>query len=89
MARKVIKSKGGKILEVLLEVRGTRIERVVISGDFMAFPPYSIDELERALVGKGAEDVTEVVSRILRGVELVGVSEEEIADVIRELASSH
>lgn len=89
MRRKVIRSREGKTLEVVLETEGGRIGKIVISGDFMAFPSSAIDELEAALIGKKPEDVEEVVREALSEVELLGVSWEEIAGVIKELLSFH
>ncbi len=88
MMRKVMRSRSGKTLEVILEVKGGRISHLTISGDFMAFPSQAIDELERALVGRKAEEVEGVVKEVLRDAELIGVEVDEIIDTIRELASS-
>ncbi len=88
MMRKVVRSRTGKTLEVVLEVEGGKISRLTISGDFMAFPSRAIDELERALVGKKAGEVEGVVKKILKNVELIGVEVDEIIETIRELASS-
>ncbi len=88
MMRKVVRSRSGKTLEIILEVKEGRISHLAISGDFMAFPSQAIDELERALVGRKAEEVERVVKEVLRDAELIGVEVDEIIDTIRELASS-
>ncbi|MDK2384110.1 MAG: lipoate protein ligase C-terminal domain-containing protein [Candidatus Korarchaeota archaeon] len=88
MMRKVVRSRSGKTLEVILDVEEDRISQLVISGDFMAFPPQIIEELEKSLVGKKAEEVEGVVREVLKGTELIGVEIDEIIDTIRELASS-
>ncbi|MDW8035315.1 MAG: lipoate protein ligase C-terminal domain-containing protein [Candidatus Korarchaeum sp.] len=48
---KVIRSKAGKTLELTLELEGNVIKRIEISGDFMAHPSDTIEELERRLRG--------------------------------------
>ncbi len=89
MRRRVVRSTEGKTLEVGVELgEDGRISKVIIAGDFMAFPKEAVDELERSLIGRSAEEVQRVVMEHLEGVKIMGVTVEEIAEAIRELASS-
>lgn len=82
---KVIRSKAGKTLELLLELEGDRIRRIEISGDFMASPSSAIEELERKLSGAKIDDCERIIEEALRGAELVGVTPEDIISAMREL----
>ena len=77
---------GGKTLEVLVEVDGECcVKRVVVGGDFFAFPEDAIDRVEEGLVGCcGVGCVVERARSMLEGVELVGVDAESIVSVLRE-----
>ena len=78
----------GKTLEVLVEAErsgggGCCVGRIVVGGDFFAFPGEAIDELERVLTG--CCDVGCIRGRIvevLGSVELVGVTVEDVMDAI-------
>ncbi|HDI73410.1 MAG TPA: hypothetical protein ENF57_00175 [Candidatus Korarchaeota archaeon] len=88
MRPKIIRSKAGKTLEISLSVKEGKIEKVTITGDFIAVPKSAIDRLEESLRGVEPEKVEGVVKEVLEGVDLVGVTVQEIIEVIRELSSS-
>ena len=81
---KVIKEKGGKCVSI--EVGATRdciITHVSITGDFFAFPPEAIDEIEKYLRGKKAVKPLIVnVKYLISDVEFAGVSREEFLDLL-------
>ncbi len=88
MRRRVLRSRSGKTVEIILEMKEGRISSLTVSGDFMAFPSGAIDELEEALVGRTVEEVEGVVRDVLKDVELIGIEVDELIKIIRELASS-
>lgn len=79
---KVIRSKAGKTLELVVELEGGTIRRVEISGDFMVSPKEAIEELERKLKGVKVGEHGRVIREALEGVELVGITIEEIVSAI-------
>ncbi len=81
---KVVRSRAGKTLELMLEVEGGVIRRIEISGDFMANPSGAIEELERRLVGIKVGEHEAVVREALEGVELVGITVEDILSALRD-----
>lgn len=82
---KVIRSKAGKTLELVVELEGDTIRRVEISGDFMVSPKEAIEELERKLKGVKVGEHEGIIRDVLEGVELVGITLEDIVNAIGEL----
>jgi len=83
----VRKVPGGKTVKVEVQVEGGRIKKVVISGDFFAYPPEAVEELERALEGVIAkpEAVRRVVKNFEGRLKIVGASLSDIADLLANL----
>ncbi len=81
---KVIKEKGGKYISI--EVSATQdciITHVSITGDFFAFPPEAIDEVEKYLRGrKAAKSLIDSIKRLISTVEFAGVSREKFLDLL-------
>ena len=77
---------GGKTVDVEVEVEAGRLKRVVISGDFFAYPEGALESFEESLSGvePSRDEVLEIIRR--SGVEFLGASAEEIADMIAEAA---
>jgi len=81
---------GGKTIKIEVEIVNKVIERVMISGDFFAYPPSLIEDIESELEGKKAEFKT--IERILdmfrcKG-KLVGVSFNDLEQLFREIISN-
>jgi len=89
MMGKTVRSREGKTLKVEIESTENKISKIVISGDFMAFPPKVIEELESSLQGRMMEEVEDTVMKVLRGAQLLGITPEEIVGTIKEILSSH
>lgn len=81
---RVLRSRAGKTLELMVEVEGGVIRSVEISGDFMAHPKEAVEELERRLRGIRVGEHERVVREALKGVELVGVTIEDILTALKE-----
>lgn len=77
--------RGGKTLKIDLELKGDRIVDIVISGDFFAHPEEAIDELERELKGSSIDDITFIVNKFRDRIELVGLSIDDILELLLEL----
>ena len=79
-----VEVKEEKVFSVYLEVDSScRVSRLVISGDFFAFPPELLDEAESRASGATLEEVVEVVGGYLGRVVLVGVSRSRALEVFR------
>ncbi len=79
---------GGKTVDVEVAVEGGRISRVVISGDFFAYPEGALESLEASL--RGIEPSVEEILGAIRasGIEFLGTSAEEVAEMISEAAEA-
>ncbi len=89
MISKVVRSKAGKTLQISLSLKkGDRIEKIIIAGDFIAIPSSAIDRLEESLTNTSEEDVDIKIREGLEGVYLVGVTEDDMISLIRELILS-
>jgi len=81
---KVVKEKGGKYISI--EVSATQdciITHVSITGDFFAFPPEAIDEVEEYLRGKkAAKSLIDSIKRMISTSEFAGVSRERFLDLL-------
>jgi len=79
-----VEVKEEKVFSVYLEVdESCRVSRLVISGDFFAFPPELLDEAESRAPGLSLEEVTGLVGGYLERVVMVGVSRARALDVLR------
>lgn len=77
---------GGKTVDVEVEAEGGVLRKVLISGDFFAYPEGALEELERALENRGAEKGAILAAIREVGVEFLGVKPEELAEMILEAA---
>ncbi len=80
------KVRGGKTVKVEVRVEEGVIREVVISGDFFAYPPEAIEELERALVGASVEEAASVVRSFKGRVQVVGASLKDFEELLVEAA---
>ena len=63
------------------------MEKVVISGDFFAYPPEALEELEESLAGVEVEKVPEVIDSFRGRLTLLGASLDDLKDLLVELLS--
>ncbi|MEM3481354.1 MAG: lipoate protein ligase C-terminal domain-containing protein [Candidatus Korarchaeum sp.] len=82
---RVIRSKAGKTLELIVELEVDVIRRIEISGDFMAHPTEAIEGLERRLRGVRLGEHAEVIREALKDVELIGITVEDILNALGEM----
>jgi len=87
LARKEIVKRipGGKTLKVEVELKGNKIEKVVFSGDFFAYPPEIFEELEKSLRNVDIEEVEERIREYNEKIVLLGLSLEDVVSAIKEL----
>ncbi len=79
-----VEVKEEKVFSVYLEVdESCKVFKLVISGDFFAFPPELLDEAESKASGVNLEGAAEVVGEYLERVTLVGVSRARALEVLR------
>ncbi|MCX8185196.1 MAG: hypothetical protein RMI56_04215 [Sulfolobales archaeon] len=82
--RKEVKEQFGKVFSVeLLVDEACRVLKLIVSGDFFAYPPEVLDSLGRVVSGKHASEIVEAVSSVLDKLTLVGVSRESIVELFR------
>ncbi|MCS7099449.1 MAG: hypothetical protein RMH84_01150 [Sulfolobales archaeon] len=82
--RREIKERFGKVFSIEISVGSDcRILKLVISGDFFAYPPEVLDSLEREVSGRHVSELVEVVSSAIGRVTLVGVSRESVIELFR------
>ncbi|RLG74087.1 MAG: hypothetical protein DRO14_06070 [Thermoprotei archaeon] len=81
---KVVKEKSGKYISI--EIGASQdcvISHVSITGDFFAFPPEVIDEVEKYLRGKkAAKSLIDSIRLLVSTVEFAGVSREKFLDLL-------
>lgn len=86
----VYKVPGGKLLKISLSFDETtcRIDDIMISGDFFAYPEESIEELEQVLKEKilDKKEIQEVIGLFIKdhNVEFIGVDASTLTDAILE-----
>ena len=76
------KIKGGKMIKVELEVVKNVIKRMVISGDFFAYPPEAIEEIERSVEGHVVDDVIRIIDCYKNRVKFVGVDFNDLKELL-------
>ena len=86
MGKAEYKVAGGKLIRVQLVKKGSRIEKLRITGDFFLHPEELIEDLEKALVGcaLNISDLDEFIGAFVekRGATLLGASPEDFAKCI-------
>jgi hypothetical protein len=78
-----------KEIDVIVEVDSGVIKRVVIGGDFFAFPEGRIDELQFRLIGAHVEEVRRIAESVLRSCEIVGVEKSDIIEALEKASSDY
>ena len=76
---------GGKTLQIDIDCND-RINYILISGDFFAYPEDFIDKLQEAITGKSINEAIETISLLYKKMkpELLGISIDDIIDVLRK-----
>ncbi len=76
---------GGKTLQIDIDCN-ERINYVLISGDFFAYPEDFIDKLQEAITGKSIDEAIETINQMIKKMkpELLGISIDDIIDVLRK-----
>ena len=76
---------GGKTLQIDIDCND-RINYILISGDFFAYPEDFIDKLQEAITGKSISEAIETISLLYKKMkpELLGISIDDIIDVLRK-----
>jgi hypothetical protein len=80
----IYKAEGG-VVRISLEA-GDIIKKIKITGDFFIFPEDSIEELEKALVGTGTDDVAllKVIKDFYENIDSYGVEPEDLVKAIKK-----
>lgn len=88
------KEKGGKLVQVRVEVDEDEVKKVRITGDFFLHPEEVLKEMEDSLIGVGVfeeeETILERLKRVIKEREaiLVGFSAEGLVRIFKEAVSS-
>ncbi len=79
------RSPSGKTLQIDIDCN-ERINYILISGDFFAYPEDFIDKLQEAITGKSVSEAIETITLLYKKMkpELLGISIDDIIDVLRE-----
>jgi len=73
------------MIKVEIMVAGNRVEDVVISGDFFAYPAEAIEDMEKDMKGLSLVKLPEIVENYRSKVKLVGVTLDDLKTLIEEL----
>ena len=88
------KEKGGKLVQVRVEVDEDKVKNVKITGDFFLHPEEVLEEIEESFVGvRVFEEEKTILERLRRVIEereaiLVGFSAEGLVRIFKEAVSS-
>lgn len=86
MGRAEYKVEGGKLVKAKVTMKGNKVQKVKVTGDFFLHPEDLIEELEEALVGSVLDESS--LAELIRGViakrnaVLLGASPEDLAKCI-------
>ena len=78
------KVKGGKLVRVKVRSECGIIEDVKITGDFFAYPEEGLEEMEGELRDTPIGKVREVLESAIGGITLIGMSREDLVEMIEE-----
>jgi lipoate-protein ligase A len=76
---------GGKTLKIDISIRDNIVEDIIISGDFFAYPEEMVDELESAIRGHKLSDIIDIVESYRDRIVFLGVSIDDIINVLRKI----
>lgn len=86
MLKSTYKVKGGKMVKIRLDIKESKISKIVIMGDFFMHPEEALFELEEFLVGTevSAVPLTRRIATFLErnNVLVVGISPDDFAKAI-------
>ena len=86
MKKSTFKVPGGKLLKILLDSKGNKIESLQIMGDFFLHPESAIVEIEQSLIGSEIveETLTDIIQNYLNNNDtiLIGASPNDVAKAI-------
>ena len=76
---------GGKTLQIDIDC-DDRINYVLISGDFFAYPEDFIDKLQENIVGKTVSEAIQLINQMVKKIkpELLGISIDNIIEILYE-----
>lgn len=76
-----LKVRGGKLVKCRFELKDGRIRGMKFTGDFFMYPEEKIEELEKMLEGKEAEEAGGIINEFFSGVKSFGVSADDFIEV--------
>lgn len=76
-------------MDVTVELESGMIKKVIIGGDFFAFPEGRIDELQLRLVGAHVEDIRRIAESVLRNCEIIGVDKSDLMEALEKASSDN
>jgi lipoate-protein ligase A len=86
MPQAIYKVPDGKLLKVFLEIEGSIIQSITITGDFFVYPEEKMEDLEHALIGTELreEQLLQAIQTFVERekLELFGVDAESLVTVI-------
>ena len=75
----------GGLLRIDLELEGSNIKNIMISGDFFFFPEEKLEELEKELIGKNLEEVKNIVEEFYKRNNIeASITPEDIYNALRK-----
>lgn len=74
----------GKTLKVEVTISEDKIMKIIISGDFFAYPSEILEELELELRGKTIEEALKIIDGYEGKVKLVGASLQDVKQLIQQ-----
>jgi len=78
----MLRSAKGKTVGVELILKNDKILDILLHGDFFAYPPEIIDEVQNSLKNVDLACVEDVVRKVCSKGKLVGINVRDIIDVI-------
>jgi len=80
-----VKKPGGKTLKIEAEIENGKIVSISFSGDFFAYPPEALEEMEQDLISTDITNVEEKVNKYKGKLTLLGVSFDDIIELLKKL----
>ncbi|MGC8932426.1 MAG: lipoate protein ligase C-terminal domain-containing protein [Candidatus Methanodesulfokora sp.] len=77
-----------KEVDVVVELESGIIKKVIIGGDFFAFPEGRIDELQLRLVGAHVEDIRRITESVLKSCEIIGIDKSDLIEALEKASSN-
>lgn len=76
----------GKLLRLMVDIEKDTIKSIRIAGDFFIHPETAIIQIEKMLIGKKIDDVTDILNKFIeeKHIKVIGFRPSDLTNAMRK-----